>query len=132
MGRAYEEIRAAGADAVAIFQYRAEPSRNFCRRRGVPFDCLGDPGREAYAAVGLERGSLKEYLGPRLAVRGLRALRQGAAPGIPKGDVTQRPGTFVVDGEGKVVLAHYNEDSADNPPNERLLEAVRSAAGGAA
>ena len=128
MGEAHEEFRKAGADVVAVFQYRAEPTYNFCRKRSVPFDCLGDPEREAYHAVGLERGSAKEYVGPQLAKGFLRAARHGALPGRPVGDVAQRPGTFVVSPEGKVLYAHYHKDSSDNPPMSELLAAVRESA----
>jgi peroxiredoxin len=127
LGEHQEEFREAGADIVAIFQYRAEPTFHFCRKRGVPFDCLGDPEREAYRAVGLDRGPAKEYIGPQLAKGFLRAARHGAFGGSPQGgDVAQRPGTFVVSPEGTVVYAHYNRDSADHPPLSELLEAVRS------
>jgi len=128
LGEAYDEFREAGADVVAIFQYRAEPTYHFARKRDVPFDCLGDPEREAYHAVGLERGSAREYVGPQLVKGFVRAARQGQFGGVPKGDVTQRPGTFVVSPEGRVVYAHYHKDSADNPPVSELLAAVREAA----
>lgn len=128
MDRARDEIRAAGGDAVSVFQYRAEPTRNFCRERGVSLDCLGDPEREAYSAVGLEEGSLKEYVGPQLVKGFVRAARTGALPGDPGGGaVSQRPGTFVVGRDGKVVMAHYNRDSSDNAPIEEILAAVRGA-----
>ncbi len=38
----------------------------------------------------------------------------------------------VVAPDGTFALAHYNADSADNPPMERVLEAVRAAAAKAA
>jgi peroxiredoxin len=127
LGEAHEEFRRVGADVVAIFQYRAEPTYNFCRKRDVPFDCLGDPQREAYHAVGLERGPAKEYIGPQLAKGFLRAARHGAFGGSPQGgDVAQRPGTFVVSPEGTVLYAHYHRDSADNPPIQDLVAAVRN------
>jgi peroxiredoxin len=129
LGRSLDEIRAAGGDVVAAFQYRAEPTANFCRSRGVPFDCLGDPGRDGYKAVGLGRGTIAEYLGPRVWFRWPRAARAGAHVGKPEGDVAQRPGTFVVDTDGRVVLAHYNRDSTDNPPVSEVIEAVERAAG---
>jgi peroxiredoxin len=126
LGEHHEEIRAAGGDVVAIFQYRADPTYHFCRKRGVPFDCLGDPDREAYHAVGLERGGPMEYIGPQLAKGFLRAARHGAFAGVPKGDVAQRPGTFVISPEGIVLYAHYNRDSADSPPIADVIDAVRS------
>ena len=113
---------------MAIFQYRAEPSFHFCRKRDVPFDCLGDPEREGYHAVGLERGPASEYVGPHLAKAFLRAAQHGARPGRPVGDVAQRPGTFVVSPDGTVLYAHYNKDSADHPRIEDVLDAVRAAA----
>ena len=128
MGEAYEEFRKAGADVVAIFQYRAEPTYHFARKRDVPFDCLGDPERVGYRAVGLDRGPAKEYVGPHLAKGFLRAARHGAFPGRPVGDVAQRPGTFVVSPEGRVLYAHYHKDSADNPDTQELLELVEGLA----
>lgn len=128
MGKAHEEIRALGGDVVAVFQYRAEPTFHFCRKRGVPFDCLGDPERDAYHAVGLESGGLMEYVGPKAAVGWLKAASHGNFGGAPQGDVSQRPGTFVVAQDGTLAFAHYNHDSADNPSNAQVLEAVRAAA----
>jgi peroxiredoxin len=124
LGRHYDEVLAAGGHVVAIFQYRAEPTESFCRARGVPFDCLGDPKRAAYAAVGLDQGERREYLSLPLLGPLLRAARVGAFPGKPSGDPSQRPGTFVVDRGGTVVFAHYNVMSPDNPPMSAILEAV--------
>ena len=129
MGEAHEDIREAGGDVIAVFQYRADPTFHFCRKRGVPFDCLGDPEREGYHAVGLERGGAREYIGPQLAKGFLRAARKGAFTGSPQGgDVAQRPGTFVVGPDGKVAFAHYNKDSSDNPDTAEILETVRDLA----
>jgi peroxiredoxin len=126
LGEAHEEFLAAGADVVAIFQYRGQPTKNFCRRRGVPFPCLGDPERHLYHAVGLERGTMREYIGPQLAKGFVRAARHGAFAGVPKVDVAQRPGTFVIGRDGKVAYAHYNKDSSDNPDTAELLQVVKS------
>ena len=113
---------------VCVFQYRAEPTRNFCRQREVELECLGDPDREGYDAVGLERGGMKELASPKVAIRALGAAAKGSVAGKPEGDTRQMPGTFVVGSDGRLVYAHYNEDQSDNPPTEEVLEAVRSAA----
>lgn len=128
MDGARDEIRAAGGDVLAVFQYRAAPTRNFCRQRNVDLDCFGDPERVAYKAAGLERGSLVQFVGPQLMPKYLNAMRKGSLPGIPVGDTAQLPGTFVVAPDGTVAFAHYNKDSGDNPPTEDLIAAVRSAA----
>ena len=129
MGEAHEEIRAAGADVVAAFQYHGAETADFCADQGVPFDCLGDPDLEAYDAVGLGKGGLREYLGPQMLKSTIAAAKEGHFVGNPKGgSIALNPGTFVVDREGRVAYAHYNEDSADNAVNEDVLEAIRRAA----
>jgi peroxiredoxin len=128
LDEARDEIREAGGDVVCVFQYRAEPTRNFCRQREVELECLGDPDREGYDAVGLEQGGMKELASPKVAIRALGAAAKGSVAGKPEGDTRQMPGTFVVGRDGKLVYAHYNEDQSDNPPTEEVLEAVRSAA----
>ncbi len=113
---------------MCIFQYRAQPTRNFCRQRGVELECLGDPQREAYDAVGLERGGVRQLASPRVAIGAARAASKGAFTGKPEGDVRLMPGTFVVAQDATVVYAHYNRDQSDNPKVEEVLEAVRIAA----
>lgn len=126
MGQAHDRVRDAGGDVVAVFQYRAQPTRNYCRQRGVPFDCLADPERAVYTGVGLDRGRATDYVNPKVAMRFLSAVRTGGAPGKPEPHA-QRPGTFVVARGGEVALAHYNRDPADNPPIDSLIAAVRGA-----
>jgi len=129
LDQARGEIRAAGGEVVAVFQNRGGDARAFCNERRVGLDCLGDPRREGYGAVALKKGSWKEYIGPAIMMRQLQAIRSGYRPGAPKGDVSQRPGTFVVGTDGLIVFAHYNRDSSDNPTTDAVLAAVREAAG---
>src|SRR4051812_3787393 len=131
-GRAIDEFRAAGAEVVAIFQYSADATRDFCASRKVPFDCLGDPLRAAYAEVEVARGTRDQVLGRKIARRYLGVLVKSRVTGSTKaqavqgGDMQQLPGTFVVGSDGRVVFAHYAVSSADNPPVSDLLAAVRS------
>ena len=128
MDQAHEEIRSAGGEVVCIFQYRAGPTRNFCRQREVELECLGDPKKDGYEAVGLERGGPKELASPKVALGALRAASKGQLPGIPEGDTALMPATFVVDTGGEVRWAHYNADQSDNPKMEPILDALRTAA----
>jgi AhpC/TSA antioxidant enzyme len=131
LDRARDAIAAAGGDVVCVFMYRAEPTRNFCRKREVELDCYGDPERELYDAVGLERGGVRELYSPRVALGALRAARKGAVAGDPQGgDTHQMPGTFVVATDGRLAFAHYNRDQSDNPSTKAVLAAVERAAGG--
>jgi hypothetical protein len=67
-------------------------------------------------------------MGPKAALGWVKAATHGNFGGPPKGDVAQRPGTFVVAPDGRVMLAHYNRNSADNPTNDEVIDAVRAAA----
>lgn len=128
MGEALDEIRDAGGDAVAVFQYDGPDTQGFCTEQGVPFDCLGDPKLDGYAAVGLGKGSLWQYLGPQMFGAILAAAREGHFVGLPRGgSIALNPGTFVVGRDGEVLFAHYNADSADNALSAEVIEAVRSA-----
>ena len=112
-----------------MFQYRAQPTRNFCRQREVELECLGDPDRAAYDAVGLERGGLRELAPPKIGIAAIRAAREGALAGDAQGgDRRLMPATFVVGTDGRVLFAHYHRDQSDNPPMEPVLDAVRRGA----
>lgn len=129
MGEDHEEIRSVGAEVIGVFQYEGQKVKNFCRQQGAPFECLGDPKLEGYSALGLGKGSTREYLGPQMLKRTIGAMGKGHMVGSPQGgDISLRPGTFVVGRDGKIVLAHYNADAADNASREAVLEAVREAA----
>ncbi len=125
----YEEIRAAGGDVVAVFQYGAQATADFRLTRQLPFECVGDPLRAGYAALDVRRGRPLELFGWGVIKRVIPAVRTAGGTYRPQGaDVTQLPGTFVVAPSGRLVLSHYSRNAADNPSMERVLEAVRSAA----
>lgn len=129
MSKRYGDFQAAGADVLAIFQYSADATRDYCASRRVPFDCLGDPLREAYAELSLGRGGFRDLLGWRVARRYPRAIRTTGSMGggAQGGDVAQLPGTFVIAPDGTVAFAHYSASSADNPRVEDVLAAAVAA-----
>lgn len=125
----YEEIRAAGGDVVAIFQYGAQATDDYRASRKLPFECVGDPLRAAYAALDIRRGRGRELYGWGVIKRVIPAVRTAGGTRKPEGaDITQLPGTFVVAPNGRLALAHYSRNAADNPSMEQVLNAVRSAA----
>jgi peroxiredoxin len=129
MGRALTDFEAAGAQVVAIFQYSAQATSDFCTSRRVPFDCLGDPNREAYAQVEVGRARRDQVLGRKIAGSYLKTVLRSRVIGsakAPAEEMLQLPGTFVVGPDGRVLLAHYAVNSADNPPVADVLAAVRS------
>ncbi len=124
----YGEITAVGADVVAIFQYTAQATHEFCVGRGLPFQCAGDPLRAAYAELDVRRGRARDMFSLGVMRRMLPAMRTEGVGSANGGDMLQLPGTFVVAANGRVTLAHYGANAADNPPVDEIMDAVRAAA----
>ena len=124
MRQAADKFVAAGAQVVVVTQGTPEQATKFCLERDSPFPCFADPERQAYGAFSLTKGSFNQVLGPAVVLRGIGAALQGFHTTMPVGNVMQLPGTFVIDRNGTVRLAHYSRDVADQPPNEKLLDAL--------
>jgi hypothetical protein len=52
--------------------------------------------------------------------------RETIQRGMKGGAFLQMPGTFVIDTDGIVRMAHRNRHIADTPPNTRILEVLGS------
>ena len=116
----------AGAGIVLIGQGSPSDAVAFTRRMDQPFECLVDPDRSAYRAYGLARARPAQVVGPRVALPFLRANlhRETLQRGLQGGKFMQMPGTFVVDTDGLVRMAHRNRHVADTPPNQRILDVL--------
>jgi peroxiredoxin len=121
-----ERFQEAGAGIVLIGQGSPSDAIAFTRRMDHPFECLVDPDRSAYRAYGLPRARPAQVVGPRTALPFLRANlhKQTLQRGLQGGKFMQMPGTFVVDTEGLVRMAHRNRHVADTPPNQRILDVL--------
>jgi peroxiredoxin len=120
------------ANVYAITTGTPADSAAFCRDLDIPFTCLVDkPGEPAYRAFGLEKVGMARLFGPS-ALRSLVTLaKRFREVSIPKsGDVYQMSGTFVLDGDTRVRLAHRDRYPNDHVPNEdvwRCLDEIRAA-----
>jgi peroxiredoxin len=123
-----ERFEDAGGGIVLIGQGTPSDAVAFTQRMSQPFDCLIDPDRSAYRAYGLPRARPAQVVGPRTALPFLRANlnRQTLQRGLQGGKFMQMPGTFVVDTEGLIRMAHRNRHVADTPPNQRILDVLAS------
>jgi peroxiredoxin len=126
MGKALPRFQASGAQMVAIFQYGAEATEQFCDSRKLPFDCLGDPLREGFNEVSLGRGKRKQLLSWKIAKGYVRNASQGnVGVGAHGGDYALMPGTFVVGADGRLRFSHYNASSDDNPSVDDVLRSLQ-------
>ena len=123
-----EAFQEAGGGIVLIGQGTPDAARDFTERMQHPFDCLVDTDRSAYRAYGLVRAKPTQIFSPSVAVPFVRANlhRETIQRGMKGGAFLQMPGTFVIDTEGIVRMAHRNRHIADTPPNTRILEVLES------
>jgi hypothetical protein len=56
-----------------------------------------------------------ELLSVGMAVKGLSAVARGHGIGIPRGDVRQLPGVFIMDTGSRIRFSHFARDPADHP-----------------
>lgn len=117
------KFKRAGAAIALIGLGSPERAGWFCdERRLNGFACLADPDKAAHRAYGLGRGSLRQVLGPQQYIQWMRArLLPEIRHGLPREDIMQMPGTFVIDTGGIVRYVHRNRDASDNPSNEEIL-----------
>jgi peroxiredoxin len=118
-----DEFEAKGARIVAIGMGIPAMAADFKEKQGIPFLLLVDQEQLTYKALDLER-SLVAASGPQVWLKGAKAVLKGHGIAPAKQDWQQLGGAMVVDRGGRVLLVHRAEDSADNAPVRRLLEAL--------
>jgi peroxiredoxin len=122
------EFRAAGARLVVIGQGTPGQAARFREDQGVELELLVDTERQAYRAAGTKLATFGELIGPRVIFRGMRrSVATGVRQGRTVGHPAQLGGVLLVMPDGTIPYAHLSDDASDSPPNEEVLEAVRSA-----
>jgi hypothetical protein len=123
-----EAFEQAGVELAVIGQGTPRHARAFKEDQGLEFTLLVDPDRRTYKAAGAKVGSVSELLGPRVALRALRAVAsERVIQGRTIGHPAQLGGVLVVAPGGAVVWSHLADDAGDNPPNDVVLDAARAA-----
>ena len=126
---ARDRITKAGLSIAVITQGTPETTALFANEFAPGLLCLADPERKAYAAYGLERGTLRQTF---LNLKVLRAVRASQKKGYkvevpPEGqDAMLMSGTFIISTSGKILLPYYYDDIADHPALELFLNGVLS------
>jgi peroxiredoxin len=125
----YAELRAQGADVVAVSFTPPARVAAYLQAHPLPFPAVSDPERSAYKALSLERTSWLSFFRPKVMARYLRLMFGGWKPEKPGegDDVLQLGGDFVIDAAGRLVYAYRSRVATDRPPAADLVEAVRAA-----
>ena len=118
-----------GAEVAVVSFADGSTLERYANDLRLQFPLLSDPERTAYVAYGLNKGGVWSIFGPKIIWQYVKLMSRGRRFRGIQADPLQLGGDFVIDGEGIVRFAHRSEDPADRPSADRLLEAVREAAG---
>ena len=121
------DLEKSGLTLVAVTQGTPAETLEYCTRQAPGIVCLSDPGRDAYHAFGLERGTLWQVVLSPDVIRGTAIAREHGhtAELPPQGqDVMQMSGTFIIGTDGRIRLPYYYDNIADHAPIDLLLNGV--------
>lgn len=118
---------AEGVNIAAIGQGTPQDARRFREKLDLPFPVLSDTDRSAYAAYGLMDGTVEQIYSPTPGLRMANAIMHGHLPHRTIGSVRQLPGTFVIDRNGRIRIAHPGFHAADVPDVAMLLPRILAA-----
>lgn len=126
MRRQEEQFQQLGARIVLVGLGTVEETAAFKAQFHVPFPMIADPEKRLFKAFQLKQATPKALLSVGMAMKGLAALAKGHGIGIPKGDVRQLPGVFIIDRDGRIRFSHFAKDPADHPAADVLLTFLQS------
>jgi alkyl hydroperoxide reductase subunit AhpC len=115
-----------GARVVLVGLGTVEDTAAFKNQFDVSFTMIADPQKRLFRAFQLKQASTGALLSLGMAAKGLSALFKGHGLGVPKGDVHQLPGVFIIDVNGSIRFSHHAKDASDHPHPDLLLAALRS------
>jgi peroxiredoxin len=109
----YQQIRDAGYDVAAVGQGSEARAARFAEDNHLPFPVFGDKQRETYNAYGLTSDRFGSFLVPDAYRAGIKALMGGYLPGMPEGSLTQNPGVFLIDRDGRILRERIGQHAGD-------------------
>ena len=127
--RDQEKFDEAGVRLAVIGQGTPRHAEHFIEEYGLDgMTVLVDPDRKTYKAAGTKIAAIDELFAPQIVARAVKiTATERLVQGKTDGHAAQLGGVLVVARGGEVVWTHLAEDASDNPPNEEVLKAARTA-----
>jgi hypothetical protein len=126
--RAREQFEDAGVGLVLIGQATPRQATAFRRKLDVELPVLADEERVTYKAAGFKRANIKELLGPKSVLSGVKhGRRSGVVQGRIIGDAAQLGGAMIVRPGGEVVYEQAQRNAGDTVEADALLDAAKQA-----
>jgi len=116
-----------GARVVLVGLGSVADTADFKERFDVPFTMVADPQKRLFEAFRLKQASAGSLLSAKMLVKGVSAMAKGHTIGIPKGDIRQLPGVFIIDADSHIRFSHYAASPQDHPQPDVLFDVLRRA-----
>jgi peroxiredoxin len=123
-----DELRAAGLSLATIGVGEPRHAERYCGQYAPSVTCLCNQTLEAYRAYGLKPGNALQLLGPQVLLASARTAARGVTQGRNTGNAFMLGGVFVIDAQGVVRFADYDEYAGDHPDFAEILAAVQQLA----
>jgi hypothetical protein len=120
-----DALRTAGLSLAAVGIGEPKHAQRYCGTLAPSVTCLVNKSLEAYRAFGLKQGDPLQLVGPQVVAAAVRAVGSGHTQGQTTGNSLMLGGVFVVDRQGVVRFADYDEYAGDHPVFAHILRAAR-------
>ncbi len=124
MRRNKKSFEKAGAQVVLVGMGTPSEAAEFASKFNVPFPIVADPDKKLYRKFELKQMTALGFFSPVLALKGAAALVGGHGIGMPRGDIRQLPGVFIINTAGQIVFSHFSNNPADHPDSKTILAAL--------
>ena len=124
LAQAHAEITAKGGQLLVVLQSDPKAlAEKLGKPDALPFPIVCDPDQKLYQRFGIApAASMARMADLKMVGRIIKATKLGFKHGEYEGNEQQLPAAFVVDGECKVLYAHYAKSVSDMPDAARLAE----------
>lgn len=122
----YADLRAAGAEVVAVGTGNPQLARAFVDDYRIPYPVLVDGDAVAARAAQVTRTGFLRMFHPASWAGTRRAWGRGHRIGAAGSRVTQLGATFVVGPGARLRYVHHDAHSADHAPPEEIFAALES------
>jgi len=124
LAQAHADITAKGGQLFVVLQ--SDPAglaEQLGKEDALPFSIICDPEQKLYQDFCIEpAASMAKMADLKMVGRILKATKLGFRHGAYEGDEQQLPAAFVIDGERKILYAHYAKTVSDMPDAAELAK----------
>ena len=118
MKNEFDEIQA----QILLVAIGSEKEAETYRKTFAPeFPMVCDPEGRLYQAFQVKQTRLLKMISASLFIKSMQVMGKGYGLGLPRGNLYQLPGVFIIDTRGMIRYSYYSRDPADRPKPEDLL-----------